>query len=159
MIYIFDNDALRVLSHYYPDTFKSLWQNIDELIAKGEFLSVRDVLQEIEKKLPALGFMEEWVKNNKHIFVTPTNEETQFIAQIFRAKNGHFQKTMTPEEILRGDPHADPFLVAVAKIRGGTIVTQEKWKSNASKIPNICQHFDIPCMNTEEFLKQQGWTF
>jgi hypothetical protein len=157
MIYIFDNDALRVLSHYYPDTFKSLWQNIDDMIAKGEFLSVKEVHHEIEKKLPALGFMEEWIKRQKHIFCVPSIEEMQFVGEIF--KIAHFQQSMGQNEILRGDPHADAFLVASAKIRGGTVVTQEKWKPQAAKIPNVCQHFGVPCINTEEFLKQQNWTF
>lgn len=103
--------------------------------------------------------MEEWIKKNKYIFAVPSPEEMLFIQEIFIAKNGHFRQSTSEDEILRGDPRADAFIVASAKIRGGTVVTQEKWKPNGAKIPNVCEHFDVPCMNTEQFLKQQDWIF
>lgn len=30
---------------------------------------------------------------------------------------------------------------------------------NAAKIPNVCAHFKIPCIDLEEFMHRQGWTF
>src|SRR5467141_2643406 len=29
----------------------------------------------------------------------------------------------------------------------------------ASKIPNICKHFNVPCMTLEEFMAAEGWQF
>jgi len=54
---------------------------------------------------------------------------------------------------------ADPFLIACAKVRGGTVVTEEGNKPNAAKIPNICGHFRVPCTNVEGFLTASGWRF
>jgi hypothetical protein len=56
-------------------------------------------------------------------------------------------------------PVADPFVIACAKIRGGTVVTEERLKPNAARIPNICQHFGIPCTNLEGFMQLMGWNF
>jgi hypothetical protein len=39
------------------------------------------------------------------------------------------------------------------------VVTQEKNTENAAKIPNVCDHFGIPCINLEDFMKKENWTF
>ncbi len=43
-------------------------------------------------------------------------------------------------------------IIACAKIQGGTVVTEEQLKPNAAKIPNVCEHFKIPCINLETFM-------
>jgi hypothetical protein len=60
---------------------------------------------------------------------------------------------------MTGQPVADPFLIAAAQCCGGTVVTQERLKPNAAKIPNVCQHFGASCMTFEGFLKAKGWSF
>lgn len=35
----------------------------------------------------------------------------------------------------------------------------ELLKPNAAKIPNICDHFKIPCMTLEQFMEAEGWVF
>ena len=41
----------------------------------------------------------------------------------------------------------------------GTVVTQEKLKPGGAKIPNVCAHFKIPCIDLEGFMHKQNWTF
>lgn len=60
---------------------------------------------------------------------------------------------------LRGTPVADPFVIAAANVKTGVVVTEERLKPNAAKIPNVCQHFKIPCTNLEGFMSQQSWSF
>lgn len=35
----------------------------------------------------------------------------------------------------------------------------EQLKPNAAKIPNICQHFKVPCVDLEDFMEQEDWVF
>ncbi len=56
-------------------------------------------------------------------------------------------------------PVADPFVIACARVNSGTVVSQEKFKPNAAKIPNVCAHFAIPCMDLEGFMRAQNWSF
>jgi len=35
----------------------------------------------------------------------------------------------------------------------------ERLKRNAAKIPNICQHYSIPCVDLEQFMEVEGWVF
>jgi hypothetical protein len=50
-------------------------------------------------------------------------------------------------------------VIAKAKVVGGCVVTQEKKKPQAAKIPNVCEHFGIHCVNLEGFMEQENWTF
>ena len=61
--------------------------------------------------------------------------------------------------MLRGTPVADPFVIACAANNHGTVVTEEDLKDHAARIPNVCYHFKIPCINLKEFMKLQDWQF
>ncbi len=42
---------------------------------------------------------------------------------------------------------------------GLPVVTMEKPRLNAAKVPNICQHFGVPCLGLEDFMQWEGWRF
>ena len=57
---------------------------------------------------------------------------------------------------------ADPWLVAVAKTLGGTVVTHEQPNPDAKKkifIPDVCNHFGVPYMDTFELLQRKKAQF
>ncbi len=62
-------------------------------------------------------------------------------------------------ERLKGKPVADPFVIAKANILNAHVVTQERASENAAKIPNVCSHFKVPCLDLEEFMIKEGWLF
>jgi Domain of unknown function (DUF4411) len=156
MIYVLDTNVFKVLSHYYPGTFLSLWNNLDDLVDRGLIISVREVFDEVEAGGNA-EFVVDWAKKHKKIFLMPGAAETSFVAQIFAVS--HFQGLVSQQALLRGNPVADPFVIAAGKTKSATVVTQEKLKPNSPKIPNVCKHFGINCVDTETFLTQQGWRF
>ena len=91
------------------------------------------------------------------MFLTPDAEETKFVGEIFAVN--HFQALVGEAQRLKGQPVADPFVIASAQARGGTVVTEEAMKPHAARIPNVCEHFGIPCTNVEGFLAENGWQF
>ena len=54
---------------------------------------------------------------------------------------------------------AGSFFVTRAIAIGGTVVTMEKPRPNAVKIPDIRQHFEIPVLDLEGFMVKEGWEF
>jgi hypothetical protein len=156
MIYVFDTCSIRGFQHFYPANFKSVWDNIDTLIKSGYFISVREVYEELAiQGIP--DFLKKWSITYKHIFEIPNRDEAEFINQMF-AKN-HNTKLISPKYLQLGSPVADPFVIAKAYVISGTVITEEKRRDNSSKIPNICDQYDIPCMNLEEFMIQEKWAF
>lgn len=71
----------------------------------------------------------------------------------------HFQANIERQKMLKGGNNADPFVIAKAAVSEGQVVTLEKLKPNAAKIPNICAHFDVACLSLEEFMQQEDWKF
>jgi len=90
-------------------------------------------------------------------FHDPTPEELEFITEIYRVP--HFMNGIGKQKMLAGGPFADPFIIAKAYIERGTVVTLEKYSPNGAKIPNICSHFKISCINLQDFLKENNWSF
>jgi hypothetical protein len=156
VIYVFDTSSLSKLKHFFPGVFKSVWTGLDALVLSGHLISTREVWNEIERG-DVDAHTNQWLKQRKQIFTTPTGPELQFVAQIFQTR--HFQALIGEKQRLTGTPVADPFVIACAKVRGGTVVTEERLKPQAAKIPNVCQHFSVPCMDLETFMQQQGWSF
>ncbi len=154
MIYVFDSGPfITVFNHYYPDNFPSFWEKFNHYVQDGDIVSVRSVKTELSNRGDALS---DFVKKHD-IFTTPTDEETAFVATIFA--NKHFTNLISQKAILLGKEIADPYVIAKAKIADACVVTQEKLKPNAAKIPNVCDHFKIPCVDLEGFMKREGWTF
>jgi predicted nucleic acid-binding protein len=158
MKYVFDSDSLiDLFRHYYPERFPTLWKQFEVLVSGEKLISVREVFNEIGSSEDRLG---KWVKEKKRtLFLKPTVEEFQFVGRIFRAKRGHFQAMIRKQERLKGKPVADPFVIARAKALSAYVVTQEKKTDNAAKVPNVCEHFEIPCDNLEGFMKKENWKF
>lgn len=155
--YVFDTNVISGLKSYFPKSFPSLWERLDGLVANGSVLSVREVKRELEEASALPDWLETWVKQNSHIFLTPGPAETRFVAAIFAVP--HFQTLVENKAILRGTPSADPFVIAAAQVRAGTVVTLERGKPNAAKIPNVCAHFGVRCLDFEGFMHDNGWSF
>jgi hypothetical protein len=156
MRYVFDSDSLiDLFRHYYPARFPSLWEKFDALVSEGQLVSVREVFNEIGSSGDMLAI---WAKEQKNkLFLESTSEELRFVGEIFRVR--HFQAMIRKQERLKGKPVADPFVIGRAKISGACVVTQEKRTENAAKIPNVCDHFGIPCIDLEGFMEKENWMF
>lgn len=156
MIFVFDSSPLSALfKNFYRSIFGRLWDDFDTLVEEGRLVSTREVLREIEDG-PVEG-LREWAKGNKEIFASPTAEQGAFVAEIYKVT--HFQQNIETKKFFKGGRNADPFVIARAAVEDATVVTLEKMTPNAAKIPNICRHFGVDCMNLEEFMAAEDWRF
>lgn len=154
MIYVFDTSSIIVMGHYFPDRFPTFWSNFESAVRSGTVISVREVLKELASPRE---WLMDWVNDHKEMFLVPGPQETNFVASIFKVP--HFQMLVTEAQRLRGQPVADPFVIACASVRAGTVVTEESRKPNSARIPNVCDHFGVACTNVEGFLAQNDWQF
>jgi len=155
--YVFDsNTFINLFRHYYESRFPTLWANFHDLITEGRLISVREVKIELQTYYRT-DRLTKWIQENDEIFKQPDDSESKFIKDIFEIER--FRRIIERKKILSGKPVADPFLIAKAKILGISVVTEEKYKKNGVKIPNICEYFDIPCTNLEGFMENENWQF
>lgn len=156
MVYVLDTSSFRVLGHYFPDHFPTVWNRIDLLVSENKLISVREVFEEL-KNAGNRQFILDWAENNRGIFLRPTQQEALFISKIFSVQK--FQELVTVKARGRATPVADPFIIACAKIKNGCVITEEAFKPNSGKIPNVCEHFGIDCTNIEGLMKKERWQF
>ena len=156
MTYVFDTNAFSQLFHsYYRDRFPSLWAQFNSLVEAGAITSTREVAREIEDdRVVAL---RDWAKKHTHLFPAPSAEEARVVSLIFSVD--HFQQVIETKKLYKGGKNADPFVVARAWTLDGIVVTMERERPNAARIPNICRHFDVECISLEGFMEREGWRF
>ena len=150
--FILDNNVIsETLRNLKPQVvFQNIWETLEEGIENESIVSVDEVYRELEKWEDAKNSeMWEWIKNNKKAFQATTNEEGEIVAEIY--KYPKFREGIKERSMRTGSPEADAFLVAKAKTMNGILVTQEKYKNNSSKLPNICEKFDVPYVNRDNF--------
>lgn len=99
----------------------------------------------------------EWAKDNASLFHDISDDETQAafgrVAAAI-AEQSEKMKVGALEEFLSG---ADPWLIAKAMSTGATVVTHEVLNREAKRkfiIPNVCEMFGVPYMNTFELLNK-----
>ena len=155
VIYVFDSCALvDLFKHYYVGRFPTLWEKFDSCVEEGTIISVREVRNELDGYNDRLSA---WTKSKPEFFHSPEYDELHFVSSIFQVN--HFQGLIRQQERLKGKPVADPFVIAKAKCKNGTVVTQEAHRPNGAKIPNVCEYFGIFCINLEGFMEKENWTF
>ncbi len=152
-MYIFDTNVFYALGHYYPSRFPTIWARIDELAKKEVVRSVKEVLRELEGNCP-FETIESWVKAHRGIFKPPNDEETKIIAQIFQKEQ--YRGFVKRQNILKGLPVADPFVIAAAKVHAGRVVTLESPKVGGARIPAACKHLGVDCIDLEKFFEREG---
>lgn len=157
MGYVIDTNALiHLFDNFYLSRFPSMWSLFDEMVDSGRLLSVREALHEIASYQGTSRLLD-WADQHQWVFEQPTAEESEFVGRIFAVR--HFQQLINKKKMLSGGYVADPFVVAKAKVQDRVVLTREKFKANAAKIPNVCEHFGVPCVGIEEFMVRENWVF
>lgn len=156
MLYVFDTNVFsQIFGSYYPLSFPTLRQNLEESVLEGRITSTREVLHELEncrhKELL------HWAKKRNYVFPTPTADEAEIVREIFSIH--HFQASIERKKLYSGMPNADCFLIARAKALDATIVTLEKYSGSGVKIPDICEHFGVNCISLEKFMTLENWIY
>ncbi|MCY3916256.1 MAG: DUF4411 family protein [Chloroflexi bacterium] len=150
------NTLSQLFRFYYRNNFPSLWKQFDQLVLDGRILSTREVMRELgEGKKAELAY--KWALDHKNVFPDPGIDEVRFVSRIFGIR--HFQQNLQSK---KGKPRkqvADPFVIAQAKRTGGTVVTEESKPPNGARIPNICEHFEVTCINLQQLMDREGWEF
>lgn len=145
--YVIDACALINACHNYSMTsqfFSRVWEIFDEMISKGELISSSEVMDELkDDKLYA------WAKQHRECFL-PLDK---FVQDKTREILKRYPKLIQMKSV--HNSNADPFLIATAIVKEGTLVTDERLGNETQgqvKIPNVCRNENIPCINLQQFI-------
>jgi hypothetical protein len=135
----------------YPiDSFPTYWLRMEESIRGKRLLSIDEVLEEIERKDDGL---RKWAKEQNGFFFPLTPEIQTEVTEIL----GAFPKMVDS----RQRNMADPFVIALAKVKEMTVVTEERNPGTNKRptIPYVCEEMNIRRINVLEMLRELKWKF
>jgi len=156
--YAVDNDVLIILMRYYPPdkaAYHAIWDEIEALIKQKCIFSTIVVYDDIMRYLGKDDRLKKWaISHKKRFFIFPDEETWQFAQDIVRK----FPDLVDRKKLETGEPDADPFLIALAKSKGATIVTQER-KDLPNKIPMVASHYNVKSIDLHEFFEERKLKF
>lgn len=133
--------------NYRPSSFAGFWADLKSLIASGDVIApiiVRDEIGQGEEELF------KWVKGQEGLFINPTADEVETCIYIVNRYKNLSSNTKSRE-------FADPWVIAIARVRGLTVITEEDEKLN--RMPDVCEKEGVPCMNMAELIEELQWTY
>lgn len=155
--YIFDTSSISELHHFYPLRFPSLWENIDKMANNKQIYSIKEVKRELENLNKGNYDISKRENITVQFYEDLTEEDFKIVTEILSHKGN--QELIHRKSINKGTPCADPFLIAKAEADKSILVTEEQYVRNATKIPTICEKRNIRCINLEQFMEEQKWSF
>lgn len=135
--------------HYPPDVFPRIWALMDAAIAANEIFIIDEVLRELERKDDDVY---RWVKSRGKM-VVPISPGIQGHVKQIMSNYGRLVDTR------KNRSGCDPWVIALAKEHGLTVVTAETPSQSLSKpkIPDVCRALGVPCIKIIDLFRQQGW--
>ena len=146
------------MRYYDPLVFKSLWDNIYNMLKLNIIYSVPEVHEELSKSEDFLN--EKWEKiDEKYGFYTDLSEKKN--SDDYWDAMRELESFEIFQKYGEDKPHwADPYLISAAMVDGSIVVTNETThRQPKRKIPFVCNELDIPCMTFDEFMIHNGWSW
>ena len=135
---------------YRPNSFASFWIRLEQLITDKRCVISEEVRIEVEQGTTKLV---DWVKQHPGLVIDFDRCQEQIVQQVMR----DYKRLIN---LRKNKGWADPFVIALAKCGGHTVVTEEGLGSpDSPKIPYVCKELGVPCINLARMIEDEGWTF
>jgi hypothetical protein len=136
---------------YPPDLFPTLWDRVEEIVGGGRLITPDEVLTELSRMDDDVA---KWAKRHKSPMVAPLSPEVMAAMTDILSRHA---RLMGKGGNRNG---ADPWVIALAKVRGAVVVTEEQAGGGTKvKIPDVCKAENIDCMSVLGVIRAEGWTF
>lgn len=157
--YLLDTSVLieAFKSYYEPSLVSTFWERLAEQSRIEVISSIDKVRSEIH---PKNTFLTDWANNNFAQWESTTNVDTMdWYEKLIQWSTTHSQFNVNAKNEFASENKADPWLIAHAMATGCVVVTEEVFNHDIKRkipIPNVCEAFDIPYMNTFQMLHELG---
>ena len=127
----------------------SLWKRVDGLIDGGQLFATIEVLHELRQKADDAAA---WASARPVMFV-PLDEAIQLEVRNILQRFPRLMMQMKKRNA------ADPWVIALAALRGATVVTGEFGGTDQRpKIPYVCDQLGIGCLTFVAMIQEEKWS-
>lgn len=159
--YVLDTNVfIEAARRYYAfDVAPRFWDSLVHHAGSGQIRSIDRVLEELDRGKDELAA---WVNNDLSDVFVSTDEAA--VTEAFGEIMAWVQAQSQFSDAAKADfaSGADGWLVAYARAKGCVVVTQEVLNPVVKRkvpIPNVCQAFGVPYVDTFEMLRRLGVKF
>jgi hypothetical protein len=150
--YVFDTSSfIRAWHEAYPiDVMQTFWIRLHDAIIGGLVVAPDEVLRETSKRSDEL---HKWLKEREeHCIVSIDDDLEEAVVELLE-KNPRMAMNR------KGASAADAWVVALAKIRRGTVISEETMTDSQKrpKIPGVCKDNNVNCENLLAFMRALKW--
>ena len=138
--------------HLPPDVFPTVWQRLHYLVLRGELIITVEAYNELAT---IDDDVHKWVKDQPQMVVPVDDKIQPVVSQILKTHRRLI-------DTRKNRSMADPFVIALAYVENGAVVSTELPSTSPSKkphIPDVCADMGISHLTLVDVLRQQGWTF
>lgn len=159
-MFVFDASSLiHAWDNYPSDQFPGLWKWMAGQFEEQAFSISRVACDEVKKKIPEAGA---WLRD-LDIIPLPLTPSALLEAQQIKSALGIVEERYHS----KGVGENDLYIVAIAKLNGATLVTDEAMQTRdpdntaKRKIPRVCmmEEVDVPTCSFIKLIKQNGAVF
>ena len=150
--YIVDTDVLLGFYDSLPmNVYETQWKMLEQYINDGRIVICQAFFEEVKKAEE----FRNWLNKFKSLVVDCFQPKTLIEAKTIINNYPKLIDVSNPSD------QADPYIIALAKINGYCVLTNEKYVENGKKtrIPFICKQLDVEYKNTRDFYIEEGWKF
>jgi hypothetical protein len=157
-IFLLDSSVfIEAHKRYYAfDIAPTFWEKLAELAKEGKLCSIDRVKNELTKNDDKL---KQWIESSFESYFHSTKDNKILIEyrELMTWSYSNQQFTEEAKREFATAEIADAWLIAYAKANKCIVATEEKLnreKKSKIPIPNVCEVFDIECVDTFQMLRQ-----
>ena len=139
---------------YDKEVFKELWKDFCTLCDAGKIISHIEVQKEIKEG--GVKDQKDWVKVHKKMFQAYNLPKEENVIRDIGSREGHFVSFLQQDKMK--STHADPWLVAQAKVENLILITEEAVNS-PKKIPQVCRVLGVKSISLFGLMQEEGWSY
>lgn len=141
-------DLWREDGAFSKEIFVGIWDALEEGIEGGQIIAPKIIRDEIRNTKDE--GLKSWISNRPGMFIAFDQVQLASLTEIVRRFDGYAQEARNL---------ADPQVVALARVRGLTVLTSEKRASTLGKnpkMPNVCEAFEVPWLSIKSYCAAEG---
>lgn len=139
------------IRYYAPDVFPSFWDRFDGLLNGGATLVTTQVHVELAEQDDGAA---QWLADHPACLI----EIDEAVFERAQVISGQF-----PGWADRKRNGADPFVIALAELRGLQVITGERLTGATNprrvRIPDVCQQRGVQCGSLLDLIRADRWSF
>lgn len=133
---------------FSKEIFIGIWDALKEGIVSGQVIAPKIVREELRNTTD--NALKEWTSDHTSMFIPFDTAQLASVTEIVQRFPGYAEE---PRNL------ADPQVVALARVRGLTVLTSEKWVPTLGKnpkMPNVCESFNLKWLSIKSYCEAEG---